>query len=126
MLSDVAATRDVRTWQEIDRDLRAVARRRGALDADESRLLCDVVRSEVWRELGRASLHEYLGEVLGYSPRQASERVRVALALDDLHELFDALATGELSFSAVRELTRIATPMTQRGWRDDARGKNLR
>jgi hypothetical protein len=125
-VSDVALSCGVRTWREIDRDLRVIAKRRGALDADESRLLCDVVRSEVWRELGRASLHEYLEEVLGYSPRQASERVRVALALDDLPELFDALATGELSFSAVRELTRIATPMTQREWRDEARGKNLR
>ncbi len=50
----------------------------------------------------------------------------VALALEDLPELAEALAMGELSYSAIRELTRVATPMTDHEWRDDARGKNLR
>jgi hypothetical protein len=45
--TDVVMESAVRPWQDIDRDLRVIAKRRGALDADESRLLCDVVRSEV-------------------------------------------------------------------------------
>src|SRR5262249_25964385 len=56
----------------------------------------------------------------------AKERVRVALALDEMPELADALASGELSFSAIRELTRVATRDTERAWIDAARGKNLR
>src|SRR5262245_22391883 len=115
-----------RGWQEIDRDLRAIAKRRGALDAEEAQLLCAAARDEIWRELGKASLLEYLEEVLGYGPRAAKERVRVALALDELPELADALAAGELSFSAIRELTRVATRDTERAWIDAARGKNLR
>jgi len=113
-------------WQDIDRDLRALSKRRGRLDADEARLLCNAARLEVWRELGKASLLEYLEEVLGYGPRAASERVRVALALDELPDLAEALALGELSYSAVRELVRVATPATQAEWRDYARDKNLR
>jgi hypothetical protein len=113
-------------WQVIDRELRALAKRRAALDADEAQLLARAVRGEIWRQLGKASLHEYLEEVLGYSPRQASERVRVATALEDLPELAEELAMGELHFSAVRELTRVATRETERAWCDDARGKNLR
>src|SRR5262249_45892284 len=115
-----------RNWQEIDRDLRAIAKRRGALDAEEAQLLSAAARDEIWRELGKASLLEYLEEVLGYGPRAAKERVRVALALDEMPELADALAAGELSFSAVRELTRVATRDTERAWIDAARGKNLR
>ena len=89
-------------------------------------LLACAVRLEVWRELGKVSLHEYLEDVLGYSPRQATERVRVATALEDLPELAEALACGELHFSAVRELSRVATRATEQDWLDEARGKNLR
>jgi hypothetical protein len=44
--------------------------------------------------------------------------VRIATALEDLPELADALANGEL--------TRVATRATEQAWLDDARGKNLR
>jgi 5-methylcytosine-specific restriction endonuclease McrA len=115
-----------REWQQIDLALRALAKRRGALDAEEAQLLARAMRGEIWRQLGRASLHEYLEDVLGCSPRQASERVRVATALEDLPDLAEALATGELHFSAIRELTRVATRATEQAWLDDARGKNLR
>ena len=115
-----------REWQRIDRELRALARRRSALDADEIQLLACAMRIEIWRQLGMASLHEYLEHVLGYSPRQATERMRVATALEDLPELADALANSELHFSAVRELTRVATRETEQAWIDATRGQNLR
>jgi hypothetical protein len=82
-----------RSWQEIDRELRAIAKRQRALDAEEAVLLCVVVRREIWRQLGKASLLEYLEEVLGYGPKAAKERVRVALALDELPRVADALAS---------------------------------
>jgi hypothetical protein len=114
------------SWQDIDRALRSIAKRRGALDAEEAVLLCAVVRREIWRQLGKASLLEYLEAVLGYGPKAAHERVRVALALDELPMLAEALATGEQSYSAIKELTRIATAKTQAEWLDAARGKNVR
>jgi hypothetical protein len=115
-----------RSWQDIDRALRSIAKRRCALDAEEAVLLCSVVRREIWRQLGKASLLEYLEEVLGYGPKAAHERVRVALALDELPVLAEALVTGEQSYSAIKELTRIATAKTQAEWIDAARGKNVR
>ena len=115
-----------REWQRIDRELRVLAKQRGALDADEMQLLSAASRIEIWRQLGMVSLHEYLEHVLGYSPRQATERMRVATALEDLPELADALASGELHFSAVRELTRVATRETEQAWIDHVRGQNLR
>jgi hypothetical protein len=113
-------------WRIVDLELRELAKRRSGLDADEAQLLARAIRGEIWRRLGRASLREYLEEVLGYSPRQATERVRVATALEDLPDVADALARGELHWSAVRELTRVATKATERAWLDAARGKNLR
>jgi hypothetical protein len=114
------------SWQDIDRALRSIAKRQRALDAEEAVLLCSVVRREIWRPLGKASLLEYLEEVLGYGPKAAHERVRVALALDELPVLADALANGEQSYSAIKELTRVATAKTQAEWIDAARGKNVR
>ena len=113
-------------WKVIDRQLRTIAKRRGALDCDEAILLCEVSRHEVWRRVGYASLFEYLEEVLGYGPKTARERIRIATALDEMPELATALASGQLSYSAVRELTRVATRGTEHEWIDAVRGKNLR
>jgi len=113
-------------WREIDRNLRRIARRRAALDAEEARWLREAVRGEIWHELGAATLEEYLERRLGYTPRAAADRVRVALALESLPELTDALATGELPFTAVRELVRVATPQTEAEWRAHARSETVR
>ena len=43
-------------------------------------------------------------------PRSAREHVRVARALDDLEEVRERFGRGELSYSKVRAITRIATP----------------
>ena len=114
------------SWQDIDRALRSIAKRQRALDAEEAVLLCAVVRREIWRQLGKASLLEYLEDVLGYGPKAAHDRVRVALALDELPVLAEALANGEQSYSAIKELTRVATAKTQAEWIAAARGKNVR
>jgi HNH endonuclease len=113
-------------YREIDRTLRAIAKRQRGSDAEEMTVLCIVARRRVWRELGRATLLEYVEDVFGYGPKVAHERIRVALAIDELTDLHEALATGEISYSALRELTRVATAATQQEWLASARGKNLR
>ncbi len=81
---------------------------------------------QIWRPLGMVSALDYMERVLGYAPRTAQERLRVARALGDLPQLTAALAEDELPFSAVRELTRVATPGTEAAWIAAAAGKNLR
>ncbi|HEX2687064.1 MAG TPA: HNH endonuclease signature motif containing protein, partial [Kofleriaceae bacterium] len=113
-------------WRTVDRALRAIGKRRAALDADEARWLREAEALQIWRPLGMVSVLDYLERALGYAPRTAQERLRVARALGTLPELTNALAGGELAFSAVRELTRVATPTTEASWLAAARGKNLR
>lgn len=115
-----------RDWREVDRALRTIAQRRAALDADEARWLREAEALQIWRPLGMVSALDYMERVLGYSPRTAQERLRVARALGALPQLASALAGGELPFSAVRELTRVATPTTEAAWRHAATGLNLR
>jgi hypothetical protein len=113
-------------WQDVDRELRSIARRQSGLDAELMRALREAERVRLWRHLGCVSMMEYLELVFGYSPRVAQERIRTARKLEELPELAAALAQNELPFSAVRELSRIATPATEATWRGAARGKSLR
>jgi hypothetical protein len=113
-------------WRVVDRALRDIAVRRAALDADEAQWLREAEALQIWRELGMVSALDYLERVLGYAPRTAQDRLRVARALGALPELTAALAGGNLSHSAVRELTRVATPATEAAWIAAATGKNLR
>src|SRR3954468_14284311 len=94
-------------WRDLDRKLRGIARRRAALDAEEAVLLREAERIEIWHELGYVSIEDYLERVLGYGPKAARDRLRVARSLADLPELTEALSRGELPFTAVRELTRV-------------------
>ncbi|HEX7942654.1 MAG TPA: hypothetical protein VF488_12655 [Gemmatimonadaceae bacterium] len=113
-------------WCAVDRALRNIALRRAALDADEARWLREAAALEIWHPLGMVSAQDYLERVLGYAPRTAYDRLRVARALGDLPGLTAALAGGALPFSAIRELTRVATPATEAAWIAAATGKNLR
>jgi hypothetical protein len=111
-------------WQSVDRALRTIARRRATLDADEAHWLREAEALQIWRPLGMVSALDYLERVLGYGPRVAQDRLRVARALGTLPQLTAALAHGKLPFSAVRELTRVATPVTEAAWREAATGNN--
>ena len=110
------ATHVGRGWREIDRQMRRLAKRRAALDAEEASLLIAAKNAEVHKQLGYGSFTEYLERVCGYAPTTARDRLRVAEALEGLPATRQALVDGEVSFSAVRELTRVVTPETEEAW----------
>ena len=108
--------------QAVHRRLCEYARHRSALDAAEA---FDLVRAEQFKLYALhacATHYEYMERILGYGPHAARERMRVARALVRLPETTAALARGELSYSAVRELTRVATDETETAWLARARG----
>ncbi|HEU4732611.1 MAG TPA: hypothetical protein VFT22_32170 [Kofleriaceae bacterium] len=113
-------------WRTVDRALLGIQRSRCALDADEARWLREAERVRIWSPLGMVSMLDYLERRLAYSPRTAQERMRVARALGALPELTAALADGTFAYSAVRELSRVATPATEAVWIAAATGKSLR
>ena len=47
-------------WRTVDRELRAIARQRGALDASEARWLREAERLQIWRPLGMVSALDYM------------------------------------------------------------------
>jgi HAMP domain-containing protein len=80
----------------------------------------------VHAELGFGSFHEYAERLFGHSPRLTLEKLRVAEALEALDETARELEAGRISFSAVRELSRVATAETEQEWLEAARGRTVR
>src|SRR5205809_2832342 len=99
---------------ELERLGDEIARLSAHLDAATARLL-DLIKFDArggWGN-GFASCAAWLTWRIGLDPGAARERVRVARALGSLPRLAQALAHGELSYSKVRALTRVATPETE-------------
>ena len=110
----------------VHRKLKRIVSARGKLDAEEAAALREARTLGLWRRYGYASLVEYMEREMGYSPRAALDRLRVAKAIEELPLIAGALTTGELSFSAVREITRVATPDTEQAWISATETRNLR
>ena len=100
-------------WQIVHGELLSNARRRAALDAQEARWLREGETIQIWKAFGMATMADYVERTLGYAGRTGRHRMQVARALGHLPELTEALATGELSFSAVKELVRVVTSQTE-------------
>ena len=96
-------------WRHVHGMLKGIAARRSALDAEELTWLRRAVNLRIWRHLGMVDAADYMERELGYAPHTARERLRVASALEELPAIEAALARGELCFSAVREVSRVAT-----------------
>jgi hypothetical protein len=59
---------------------------------------------------GFASCAEWLAWRIGITRDTAGEKVRTARALERLPSISHAMEKGQISFSKVRALTRVATP----------------
>src|SRR5688572_6677792 len=100
---------------ELDRLGDEIAELSAHLDAATARLL-DLIREfdarGGWNN-GFRSCAAWLSWRVGLAPGPAREHVRVARALGVLPRLSQALSRGELSYSKIRALTRVATPETE-------------
>src|SRR5215211_7457664 len=76
-------------------------------------LVAELDRRGCWIESGSGSCAEWLAWRCAISPRAARDHVRVARRLPELPLIRDAFARGELSYTKVRALTRVATPESQ-------------
>jgi hypothetical protein len=88
----------------------------GHLAAAECRWLLMVAefdRRKGYEQWGCWCASQWLGWKCGIEERAAREKVRVARALNGLPTITEAFAKGELSYSQVRALTRVAEPATE-------------
>ncbi|MFK7889264.1 MAG: DUF222 domain-containing protein, partial [Granulosicoccus sp.] len=77
-------------------------------------------RQRLWEADGQRSCASWMNIHCGMSPSAANDRCRVAYALETLPVIRQLFELGELSWSKVRALTRIATPENERKLAVDA------
>ena len=73
-------------------------------------LIGEMEKRAAWFESGVLTCAHWLSWQCGINLGAAREKVRVAKALEHLPHIRERFATGALSYSKVRALTRIATP----------------
>jgi 5-methylcytosine-specific restriction endonuclease McrA len=103
-----------------------LAKDRAALDAEEAYWLREGHAVGVWTQARFATYAEYLESEVGYRRGTARERIRAALVLGELPAITEALSEGRMPWSAVRELSRVATGDTEGMWLEAAAGQSVR
>jgi hypothetical protein len=84
-------------------------------------LLREFNERRVWEAWGSPSPQHWLSWKCGLGYTAATERLRVARRLAELPHTEQAFLDGHLSWSKVREITRVATPRTDERWAETAR-----
>ena len=106
----------MRTSVDTDRLGDEIAELAAHLDAATHRLLTLIRQFDEaggWADQGALTCAHWLSWRIGLELGAAREHVRVARALADLQLVDDALRRGQVSYSKVRALTRVATPATE-------------
>src|ERR1043165_4001836 len=101
-----------------------IAEQAAHLDAAMYRLLVDLREFDErggWARQGALSCAHWLSWRVGWSLVMARERVRVAQKLAEFPTIADALRRGEVSYSKVRAMVRVATPANEALLLDHAR-----
>jgi Domain of unknown function (DUF222)/HNH endonuclease len=116
--TDVTATEptqalDSMPLERLEGEITELAAHINAATARWLRLIAAFDRREGWAEWGCRSCTHWLSYRCGMSPAAAREHVRVARALGDLSAIRAAFGRGELCYSQVRAITRVATSDTE-------------
>ena len=82
----------------------------------------EIMRRRLYREFGYSSINQYALEKLGFSKSRTRDFVRLARQLDKLPAVKEAMTSGELGYTKAREIVGVATPETQDGWLEAAKG----
>jgi len=92
----------------LDREITDLCAQINAASYRLLQLICELDDAAPWGAWGLKSCAHWLNWRCGISLNAAREKVRVAHALKDLPAISSAFECGQLSFSKVRALTRIA------------------
>src|SRR5919198_6224219 len=106
------------SFDELEAELATLAAHLYAGTCRWLELVGELDRRGGWAESGRASCAEWLAWRCALAPRAAREHVRVARRLPELPLVHAAFARGELSYTKVRALTRVATAKNEKALLD--------
>jgi hypothetical protein len=105
---------------EIEKRLMASAERYQREERRLSYYLLDVQTRNLFFERGFSSIYDFAMELVGLSRRKTQYLLFIARKLAKLPAIADAFDTGEIGWTKVREILKVATPDTQGEWLDKA------
>lgn len=82
-------------------------------------------RTGLYVKLGFSTTVQYASSEFGYQKTEVYESLRVAEALETLPRSTQAFEAGKLSWSALKEVTRVATAETEEEWLEFAARKTF-
>lgn len=101
--------------ERIESELATLSAHLAAVECRWLLLLAEFDRREGYTTWGCHSAVQWMNWRLGIGRRAAYEKLRVARRVAELPVIAEAFGRGELSYSKVRAVTRIATPETEAG-----------
>jgi hypothetical protein len=122
LISAVAAMSKEERVARLDQALGMMAAAQGEVVA----ILGEIDRGQEFRDEGATSTESWLVERFGVSTATARALTHVGEKAWDLPHLVGGLRAGEISFDKVRALADVATPESDRGLCDQARGSSVR
>jgi hypothetical protein len=96
--------------EQLEREICELAAHLAAATCRWLLLIAEFDERRGWAEWGVNSCAQWLSWRCSIGPGTARDHVRVARRLQELPRVRDAFATGELPYSKVRALARVATP----------------
>lgn len=111
---------------ELDRVLRDLSRALARHELELSQLALRFHRADGWRQLGYATEAQYARERLGISRSSLVARRALALRLEKLPGVAEALGAGRLGVEAALQVVRVATQSTQAAWVERAQQRTVK
>jgi len=112
--------------RELDGTVRDLSRALARHELELSRCILAFHREDGWRRLGYASAAQYARERLGMSRSSLVGRRALALRLEALPRVAEALGGGQIGVEAATQIVRVATARTEAAWVSRARQRTLK
>jgi hypothetical protein len=111
---------------DLDGVLRGLSRLLARHELELSQLVLQFHRADGWRRLGYASEAQYASERLGMSRSSFAARRALALRLEKLPRVAEALGAGQLGVESAVQVARVATPATEAAWVERAQQRTIK
>jgi hypothetical protein len=111
---------------DLDSVLRGLSRSLSRHELELSRLILQFHRADGWRLLGYATEAQYASERLGMSRSSFVARRALALRLEKLPRVAEALGAGQLGVEAAVQIARVAAPNTEVAWVERAQQRTIK